>query len=184
MNIFYTDVDPDTAARSLPDKHIVKMPLETVQMLVSVCMRYDAPHRVLTKAGTVHRGGYKHHPCTVWAGDSRANAGWLLAHGLALCEEYTRRYGKVHACEEQLETLRWDLNTVPFDQMDRTPPALAMPDHLKADCPVESYRRCIAAKVMDKPESFVWAKGTDAPSWLDTSLLDVTADAGLRPLMA
>ena len=164
MNIFYTDHDPVAAARSLPDKHIVKMPLETVQMLVSVCMRYGAPHRVLTKAGTVHRGGYKNHPCTVWAGDSRANTGWLLKHGFALCEEYTRRYGKVHACEEQLEILRWDLNTVPFDRMERTEPALAMPDHLKCLCPVESYRLCIANKVYEKPDSFVWRKGRPEPA--------------------
>ena len=39
INIFYTDHDPDVAARDLPDKHVVKMPVEAVQMLVSaVCV--------------------------------------------------------------------------------------------------------------------------------------------------
>ena len=37
MNIFVTDPSPHKSARVLPDKHIVKMPLETCQMLAIVC---------------------------------------------------------------------------------------------------------------------------------------------------
>ena len=37
MNIFVTDPDPLKSAKVLPDKHIVKMPLETCQMLAIVC---------------------------------------------------------------------------------------------------------------------------------------------------
>ena len=37
MNIFVTDPSPTLSARCLPDKHIVKMPLETCQMLSIVC---------------------------------------------------------------------------------------------------------------------------------------------------
>ena len=37
MNIFVTDPDPWKSAQVLPDKHIVKMPLETCQMLSIVC---------------------------------------------------------------------------------------------------------------------------------------------------
>ena len=33
MNIFVTDPDPVVSAQCLPDKHVVKMPLETCQML-------------------------------------------------------------------------------------------------------------------------------------------------------
>ena len=36
MNIFVTDPDPAKSAQSLPDKHIVKMPLESCQMLAIV----------------------------------------------------------------------------------------------------------------------------------------------------
>ena len=66
MNIFYCDEDPVVAAKSLPDKHVLKMPLETVQMLVSALNRHGIRHEVMTKAGTVHKGGYKNHPCTIW----------------------------------------------------------------------------------------------------------------------
>ena len=33
MNIFVTHPDPHISAKVLPDKHVVKMPLETCQML-------------------------------------------------------------------------------------------------------------------------------------------------------
>ena len=36
MNIFVTDESPAKSAEVLPDKHIVKMPLETCQMLAIV----------------------------------------------------------------------------------------------------------------------------------------------------
>lgn len=164
MNIFYTDHNPVTAARSLPDKHVVKMPVEAVQMLVSACLRHDIQPNVVTKAGTIHKGGYHKHPSTVWAGDCLQNAAWTLAWGFELCHEYTKRYGKTHFAEGQLKQLAAAIRRLP--QLAPTPVALAMPDECKTDDPVESYRNCIRAKVAEKPLSFVWRKGTDAPAWL------------------
>ncbi len=163
MNIFYIDHDPRTAARQLPDKHIVKMPVEAVQMLVSACLRHGGNSGVITKSGTMHKGGYHNHPCTVWAGDTRANFFWTLRWGQELCREYTRRYGKTHFAEGQLQQLAIN---VPDIDGDLTPPALAMPDECKTSDPVESYKNCIRAKVAEKPLSFMWAKGTPAPDWL------------------
>lgn len=164
MNIFFTDCDPDTAARSLPDKHIVKMPVEAVQMLVSACLRHDIQPEVVTKSGTIHKGGYHKHPSTVWAGDTQENWFWTLSWGLSLCDEYTKRYGKQHFAEGQLHQLLKSLERIPTGQLTR--PALAMPDECKTDDAVESYRNCIRAKVAEKPLSFVWKKGTPAPAWL------------------
>lgn len=164
MNIFYTDHDPRTAARHLPDKHIVKMPVEAVQMLVSACLRHGHNPNVITAKGTVHKGGYASHPSTRWAGDTRSNFFWTLRWGQELCREYTRRYGKTHAAQAQLMQIAIN---VPDDlDGDLTPPALAMPDECKVSDPVESYRNCIRAKVVTKPDSFVWRKGTEAPDWL------------------
>lgn len=164
MNIFYTDRDPVKAAQALPDKHIVKMPVEAVQMLVSACLRHARQPNVLTKAGTIHKGGYANHPSTIWAGDTQENWFWTLSWGLALCEEYTKRYGKVHFAEGQLMQLLGALEAIPEGPL--TTPALAMPDECKTSDPVESYRACIRLKVVTKPDSFVWAKGTPAPDWL------------------
>ena len=84
MNIFTVDHDPTVAAQQLCDKHVVKMPLETAQMLCSAFDPLDlAPYK------RVHYN----HPCTQWARQSEANFDWLVTHGLALCAEYTKRYG-------------------------------------------------------------------------------------------
>ena len=164
MNIFYVDPDPITAAHQLCDRHVTKMPVESVQMLVSALLRYDIQPGVITSKGTIHRGGYHHHPCTVWAGDTQANFQWLWLHGIGLCVEYTQRYGKHHFAEGQLTQLEEHLMDLPDG--DLSSPALAMPDELKTSDPVESYRNCIRAKVLSKPESFVWNKGTPPPLWL------------------
>ena len=163
-----TDRDPVVAAQSLPDRHIVKMPVETVQMLVSACLRHDIQPKVITKAGTHHKGGYHKHPCTVWAGDTSQNALWLLHHGFALCHEYTKRYGKVHFAQGQLATLadpvHFDLPLNGF-----TSPAQAMPEHCKHPDPVVAYRNCIQDKLNTRPGVFVWNKGTAMPNWLTVS---------------
>ena len=170
MNIFYTDSDPCAAAQSLPDKHIVKMPVEAVQMLVSACLRHGYQPNVITKKGTVHKGGYANHPSTVWAGDTIANFRWTLIWGIALAAEYKYRYGKVHFAQGQLFQLMEAADELEQQLSgDLTPPALAMPDECKSDDPVESYRCCIRQKVATKPASFVWNKGTPAPSWLVTA---------------
>lgn len=164
MNIFFTDSDPKAAATSLPDKHIVKMPVEAVQMLVSVCLRHKIQPNVITKSGTVHKGGYHNHPCTVWAGDNYANAFWTWQWGIELCAEYTRRYGKTHFAEGQLRQIIKFLFQVPNGSI--TAPALAMPDECKTADPITSYRNCIRLKIQEKPASFVWNKGTPQPAWL------------------
>lgn len=165
MNIFYTDTCPITAAQSLPDRHIVKMPVEAVQMLTSACLRNGIQPNVITSKGTVHKGGYHRHPCTVWAGDTVANAAWLWAWGMALCAEYTKRYGKVHFAQGQLDTLRKSIDDIQYGEF--TPPAQAMPDECKDSDPVVAYRNCIQHKLNTRPGVFVWNKGTPAPAWVD-----------------
>lgn len=106
LNIFVTDPSPTTSARHLPDKHIVKMPLETCQMLSIVCSdkwghSYGDLHRLDGQAYKTEKGAFRNHPCTVWANDCLENTWWLLAHG-PLCNEYEHRYGKNHSCEKTL----------------------------------------------------------------------------------
>ena len=107
MNIFALDEDPQIAARMHCDKHVPKMCVEATQMLVSAARRHGATDSQvpLTKSGTPHRGGYHNHPCTQWAGDSRDNYMWLYLHGIALCQEFKLRFGKEHACFEQIRVL-------------------------------------------------------------------------------
>lgn len=91
MNIFVVDESPEISAISLLDKHIVKMPLESLQMMSTIAdyLGFDSPYRPVML----------NHPCTIWARESKQNFLWLWEHAGSLCEEYTSRYGKTHKCE-------------------------------------------------------------------------------------
>ena len=106
MNIFVTDPCPIQSARNLPDKHIVKMPLETCQMLSIIYSDwYYGVGKLYKQDGTPYRtahGAFRNHPCTQWAAANQYNLAWLIAHGIALCNEYTARYNKRHTCYDPI----------------------------------------------------------------------------------
>jgi len=160
MNIFVLDKHPSVAARMHCDKHIPKMCVEAAQMMASALRRHGATDEQmpLTKKGTPYKGGYAHHPCTVWAGDSRSNFMWLYLHAITLCREYSKRFGKVHACYEPIMHMKEHYLLVPNG--DRTPFAQAMPDEYRDDDVVKAYRRYYHSKQFAK-----WEKGTPAPDW-------------------
>ena len=160
MNIFVLDKDPYVSARMMCDKHIPKMVVESAQMMASALRRHGATDEdmPLTKSGTPYKGGYKHHPCTVWAGDSWHNFDWLANHAIGLLGEYYMRFGKEHACSEaigQMNGMSWRL---PNGRL--TPFAQAMPDEFKQEDAVQAYRAYYHCKTFAK-----WEKGTPAPDW-------------------
>jgi hypothetical protein len=136
MNIFILHTDPAKCVRQYADKHVVKMVLETAQLLCSQHEPGYAPYK---------RTHYNH-PCSRWARASTANYDWLCELGLAMCEEYTRRYGRQHASQEVIE---WCEECVPdaVPLGPRTPFVLAMPDEFKCSDPVEAYQRYYAYKI-------------------------------------
>lgn len=100
MNIFVTDKCPVKCAEYLDNKRVVKMVLETTQML---CTAINELHG---KQLTPYKSTHKNHPCNVWVRKSYRNWCWLLRHGFALSEEYTKRYGKTHKCLQVLSFLK------------------------------------------------------------------------------
>lgn len=174
MNIFVLDESPILSAKMYCDKHVPKMVVELLQQLGSAVIRHGATPDMmpLTKKGTPLKGGYHNHPCTRWVGDSRANFIWASYHGAMLCDEYTKRFGKVHFCEAGLEKLYTMHHLIP--EGDLTPFALAMPDdyrpenvdsedviyHATGDTAVQAYRRYYHSKQFAQ-----WNKGRSAPDW-------------------
>lgn len=90
MNIFASSPNPETAAITLDNKRVVKMVLETAQILSS------AAHLNGYHNHRLYRPTHTGHPCVLWASRSRRNAAWLLMHFDALASTYTRRYQRVH----------------------------------------------------------------------------------------
>ena len=107
MNIFVTDSCPIQSARNLPDKHIVKMPLETCQMLSIIYSDwYYGVGKLYKSDGTPYRtshGAFRNHPCTQWAAANQYNLAWLIQHGLHYATSTHARYDKVHTCQDVID---------------------------------------------------------------------------------
>ena len=148
MNIFILDTNPFNAARMQCDKHCIKQVLETAQILSTV-------------TGGPYRPTHANHPCTLWAKANITNFNWLLRHGLALCQEYTHRYGRRHKSQDVIEQIA-------RSSAHQTPKALGsgftdfvqcMPDEFKDKDPVTGYRRYYHSKARFAQ----WRNG--APHW-------------------
>ncbi|MAR83272.1 MAG: hypothetical protein CMF55_00555 [Legionellales bacterium] len=175
MNIFVLQESPIASAADYCNKHLPKMCVELLQMCGSAVIRHGAtPDQLpLTKAGTPLRGGYHNHPVTRWVGDTRTNFLWAVTHGLALCYEYSKKYGKTHFCEAGIRHLDKMADMIP--EGDLTPFALAMPDeyrptemllglktpayHASGDVAVQAYRRYYHSK------EFASWEGRPIPTW-------------------
>lgn len=151
MNIFYLDSDPQTCAEMHISKHVVKMIIEYAQ-LMSTAHRFLDGYEEIEKRyvhgslparyrntkvwrlndardTTLYKATHINHPSAIWCRQSEANYVWLYKMWVHLLEEYTYRYGKIHACSKLLEPLK----DVPekIAQKPFTPPTPAMPDDVK-----------------------------------------------------
>jgi len=173
MNLFVLHHDPEVAAVQACNQHVVKMPTETAQMLGYIAHRNsgqdwsDFPRR--HPDGSPHpysgKGSHKNHPATLWVGTSQANWEWAVAHGLGLCAEYTRRYGKVHKAQAIIEWFR-DCTTPP-PPGPLQPFVQCMPEQFRKADPIEGYR---AFYLEDKVRFATWHPHSDPPPWWRTSL--------------
>jgi len=136
MNIFYLDKCPDKAARLQYNKHVVKMILESAQMLCTAHHVLDNRTRLLDDIP--YRIAHVNHPSTKWCRQSIHNYTWLYEHMMALGDEYTKRYNKVHMSISKCKHLYyWPQNIdekVPFTQ-----PPQCMPDKYKDKCSIQAY---------------------------------------------
>jgi len=132
MNIFYLDKDPTTAAILQYNKHVVKMILESAQMLCT------AHHELLYDPDVPYKPAHVNHPSTIWCRKNTRHYFWLYEHMLALGHEYTNRYGKEHLsitkCKEPLKLAPINMPTYKFEQ-----PPQCMPDEYKDPCSIQAY---------------------------------------------
>ena len=140
MNIFYLNSDPERAAQLQYNKHVVKMILESAQLLCS------AHHMLDSEIDVPYKLTHKNHPSAVWVRQSRSNYAWLYFHMLALGNEYTKRYGKKHLtitkCEDVLSQVPGPIFNTGLTDMPQ-----CMPDEYKVDNDsVAAYRNYYIAE--------------------------------------
>jgi len=136
MNIFYLDSDPVKAAQIQYNKHVVKMILESAQML---CTAHHCYGNAEQKLNVPYKQAHLNHPSTIWARKSRATYRWLYLHMMALGDEYTKRYGKTHLTITKCAKF---LNVPPVHiQGDEwSEPPQCMPDQYKVPgCSITAY---------------------------------------------
>ncbi len=154
MNIFILDWNIKKCVQYHNVKHVVKMILETAQLLCGVhhMTGHDTKY-------VPYKLSHKNHPCSIWARQDLNNYLWLCELGLELCDEYSYRYGKRHKSQEVIE---WCLIHKPnIPDIDFTKPPKAMPDEYKVDDVVQSYRNYYLGAKKD----FCNWKERDIPSW-------------------
>ena len=155
MNIFVIDENVQRAAQAHVDKHVVKMILETTQLLNNALIVG------LPGYEPIYKQTHKNHPCSIWASESIDNFIWLLNLGSCLCDEYTFRYGKIHKCAAIIDKFFGMTGNMTLPKIGMTPHKLCMPDQYKVDDPVESYRNYYRG---DKAYIAKWSK-REQPVW-------------------
>ena len=169
MNIFVLDMNIERCARYHCDQHVVKMILESTQIVCTV----------LNKKGftTPYKSTHTKHPCVLWAGESFDNLQWLISLARALNREYQYRYRKseqhvsIHVLD-QVKTMR-------FESLGLTEFAQAMPEKYKVPGdPVRAYR---AFYIGEKLRFAKWTRRRK-PMWIKEYLRQQYAVAyGLQP---
>jgi hypothetical protein len=148
LNIFALSSDPNECAQALDDRRLVKMVLETAQLLSSAV---QACPDLLPGAdpALLYRSTHLGHPVALWVRAKPAHFAWTRRLLAALLGEYSHRFGRAHACERIAAVLG--------------PAAVAPPPATWCNCtpypelPVfAAYRATLAAK---------WAADRRPPAW-------------------
>jgi len=155
MNIFYINADPIAAAQQLADDHIRKMQIESAQMCSTA--HWESGSQAPYKRAHVN------HPSTKWVRESIQHYRWLINHGLEICSEFTKRYGKHHKTQDVLEWLRD--NEPSINDNGFTPPPQCMPEIYQKQDTIKAYKTFyIEDKV--KVKNLSWKKLNNKPNWV------------------
>jgi hypothetical protein len=159
VNIFILDSNPILAAQYAVDRHVVKMVLESAQLL-------STAHHVTDKTDAhpdLYKKTHENHPCSVWARKSSANYDWLYNFFQCQHDEFMFRYGKTHLSYTKLNGVFQHVPAnIPKGAL--TPFAQAMPDQYRNADPVVAYRAYYNG---EKRELFNW-KNRSIPEWITT----------------
>jgi len=167
MNIFFLNWNPRKAAEYHCDKHVVKMIIETAQLLYTAHWVLETPNMPLNSYKMTH----KNHPSAIWARESLANYLWLCSLGWWLCKEYQFRYNNdkkqnTHKTEAHIV---WLLNNHPkLSNINMTPVRQAMPDEYKMSDPIESYQKYYIEDKLKKRGIIKYTK-REAPKFISMS---------------
>ena len=134
MNIFVLDADPKLSAQAHCDKHVVKMILESAQLMCTAHHLHPSGNYNIPYKKT-----HVNHPCAKWVRNSKSNYLWLKDLTFWLNEEYKYRFN--HDVNHKSFGVIDSLPTPDIPDINMTRWARAMPIEAKIDDDVvKSYR--------------------------------------------
>lgn len=138
MQIFVVETAPVAVARALCDKHVINQIGETAELLAIAHHRLGegVPPMERLKPRTRH----VNHPCSKWVAETAGNYHWTWKMGAALCEEYTHRYGKVHAYQNDLMNMVHGPFSLAKTKLTMTPHPIVVPEVHLCSGVLDSYR--------------------------------------------
>lgn len=161
MNIFVTSNSPVRSAKMLDNKRVVKMILESAQLLSTALHRHkETAQEPWKNVNIPYKPTHVGHPCTIWAMQTRKNYWWLFRHFIALCREYEYRYGKEHKCYQYIGDFYVGARIIPDGPLTKFANCTANQTkgisfkHINE--PVEAYKAYLAAR---------WDTDTLIPKW-------------------
>ena len=159
MNIFILDKNIKKCARYHCDKHVMKMILESAQILCTASN--------LSGLTTPYRSTHNKHPCVQWAMASIQNWRWLRQLASELNKEFKYRFD--HKKDHEAYKVITQLKEPPLPNIGLTEHPQAIPDIYKVSGdPVQAYRNYYVG--MKQP--FAMWKKRCPPKWY----LDMTKE--------
>lgn len=153
MNIFVLDKNIEKCARYHCDQHVVKMILESVQMLCTALNKKE----IITPYKSTHQN----HPCVLWVEQSFDNFSWLRNLAFALNNEYRFRFEK-EVDHKSISVLN-ELSSHDYEKRGLTEFAQAMPEKYKV--PGDAVRAYRQFYLGEKMAFAKWTKRS-IPDWV------------------
>lgn len=189
MNIFVLDESPELSARAQHDRHVVKMILESAQMLSGAVQHKDLAHYSTliddVSRETLYKPTHMNHPCSVWVREADENFVWLSIHLNTLLREYGRRFpGRNHACSslrflfaamsgkivgrgfyanQAMEVAPYVLDFA----ANHTPFVFAGPERYRGESVIAAYRSYYLSEKVDGNR---WTNPSYIPEWLSAAI--------------
>ena len=167
MNLFILDENPQKAARYHVDRHVVKMPTETAQMISFIYHDTEfwddkIPDFMMGFSKTHYK-----HPCSIWMRESLENFLYACQLGMELYKEYQFRYNQPEKHLRARQIFEFALQTPPkLPKLGLTPFAQAMDEQfIRFFCPIQNYREYYRE---GKKHLHTW-KNRDTPPFLSVN---------------
>ena len=157
MNIFYLHKNADQCAKMHCDKHVVKMILESAQLLCTAHRVCDGDN--YCNDYNLYKKTHEKHASAIWVRKSADNYQWLHELFFFLLIEYYARYGKIHKCTELYDALIKVPDNIGSEKF--TKPPQCMPEEYKNENTITAYRDYYNA---EKSRFAKW-NYSETPTW-------------------